>query len=54
MVRGAGTGGGGGAAAAFLTRGAKGLLNRGTKGAVLPLAFHKDSNEVKRLLCGMV
>ena len=39
------------------TRGGKGgscppaLLTRGARGAVLLLAFHWDSNEVKRLLC---
>ena len=40
-------GGGGGAAPALLTRG------RGARGAVLPLAFHWNSNEVKRLLCSI-
>ena len=29
------------------------LLNRGARGAVLPLKFHWDGNEVKRLLCSI-
>ena len=42
----AGTGEAGGSAA-------PNLLTRGGKGAVLPLAFHWDSNKVKRLLCSI-
>ena len=29
------------------------LFTRGERGAVLPLAFHWDGNEVKRVLCSV-
>ena len=44
MVQGCRNGGGEG-------RGAPAFLTRGTRGAVLPLAFYRESNKVKRLLC---